>query len=43
MIKKSYNSPQVNITAINFDVLLKESVEIATRWNELWDEPTTGS
>ena len=43
MIKKTYNCPQIKITAINFNVLLKESAEIPTRWNDLWDEPTTGS
>ena len=43
MIKKTYNSPIVKIMEINSDVLLKESVEIPTRWNDLWDEPTTGS
>ncbi len=43
MIKKTYNSPIVKIMEINSDVLLKESVEIPTRWNDLWDEQTIGS
>ena len=43
MIKKTYNSPSVKVMEINSDVLLKESVEIPTRWNDLWDEQAIGS